>query len=363
LTLTALSGSATNITTGTTITLTAAVTSASGTIKAGQVNFCDASATYCTDIHVLATAQVTSAGTATIKLRPAPGAHNYKAEFLGTINWAASTSNTSTVSVTGAFPSATAIARSGFAADYSLTATVSGSAKSPAGPAGTISFVDLSANNSVLATASLGDPVVEALAAGPTSAVGNEPSGIVAGDFNGDGNMDLAVGLNAVSPTDSPTILLGDGMGNFNPVTGNPITAVGKPVLVQDFNGDGHPDILLSDELSASLAVLLGNGDGTFTVSPQGDFYTNYGNDPVVAGDFNGDGIPDLAVGGGYYLVILMGQGDGTFTQVPVATASRWGPGPARQHRRRRSRYQRSGHAGKCEPGLSRQPLRRQLGE
>ncbi len=322
LTATTASGSAANITAGTTIALTAAVTSASGTIKAGQVNFCDASATYCTDIHVLATAQVTSAGTATIKLRPAPGAHTYKAEFLGTINWAASSSNTATVSVTGAFPSGTVIAQSGFAGNYSLTATVSGSAKSPAGPSGTISFTDLSANNSVLATASLGDPVVEALAAGPTSAVGNEPSGIVAADFNGDGNMDIAVGLNAASPTDSPTILLGDGAGNFNPVTGNPITAVGKPALVQDFNGDGHPDILLSDELSASLTVLLGNGDGTFTVSPQGAFYTNYGNDPVVAGDFNGDGFPDLAVSGGYYLVILLGKGDGTFTQVPVTTTN-----------------------------------------
>jgi sugar lactone lactonase YvrE len=322
LTVTAASGSAANITTGNTITLTAAVTSASGTIKAGQVNFCDASATYCTDIHVLATAQVTNAGTATIKLRTAPGSHSYKAEFLGTINWAASSSNTATVSVTGAFPSVTTIAQSGFAGDYSLTATVSGSAKSPAGPSGTISFTDLSANNSVLAKASLGDPVAETLAAGFTPAVGNEPSGIVAGDFNGDGNMDIAVGLNAVSPTDSPTILLGDGTGNFNPVTGNPITTVGRPVLVQDFNGDGRPDLLLADVLSASMTVLLGNGDGTFTVSPQGVFYTNYGNNPVAAGDFNGDGIPDLAVGGGYYLVILLGQGDGSFTQVPVATTN-----------------------------------------
>ncbi len=322
LTITAASGSAANITAGNTITLTAAVTSASGMVKAGQVNFCDASAIYCTDVHVLATAQVTSAGTATIKLRPATGAHSYKAVFLGTVNWAASTANTATVSVTGAFPSVTTIAQAGLPGNYSLTATVSGSAKSPAGPSGMISFMDLSANNSVLATASLGDPVIETLAAGFAPAVGNEPSGIVAGDFNGDGNTDIAVGLNAVSPTDSATVLLGDGTGNFSPVTGNPITAIGKPVLVQDFNGDGHPDILVADRLSASMTVLLGNGDGTFTVSPQGVFYTNYGNEPAVAGDFNGDGIPDLAVGGGYYLVILLGQGDGSFTQVPVTTTN-----------------------------------------
>src|ERR1700692_4359257 len=136
LTVTATSGSAANITTGSTITLTAAVTSASGTIKAGQVNFFGASAKYCTDVHVLATAQVTSAGTATIKLRPAAGAHSYKAKFVGTINWPASSSNTATVSVTGAFPSVTTIAQGGFPGNYSLTAAVSGSAKTPRGPSG-----------------------------------------------------------------------------------------------------------------------------------------------------------------------------------------------------------------------------------
>ncbi len=322
LTVTSGSGAAANITTGAAITLTATVTPASGAITAGQVNFCDASATYCTDVHILATAQVTSTGKATVKLRPGAGAHSYKAEFLGAINWAASSSNTATVSVTGAFPSVTTIAQAGFPGNYSLTATVSGSAKSPAGPSGTISFTDLSANNSVLTTASLADPVLETLAGGFMPVVGNEPSGIVAADFDGDGNMDIAVGLNSVSLNSSATVLLGDGTGNFNPVTKNPITAVGKPVLVQDFNGDGHPDILLGDGHNGAITVLLGNGDGTFTVSPQGVLSTSYGNSPVAAGDFNGDGIPDLAAAGGYYLVILLGKGDGSFTQVPAATTN-----------------------------------------
>ena len=171
LTVTAASGNAANVTAGSTISLTAAVSSESITIKAGRVNFCDASAPYCTDIHVLATAQLTSAGTATIKLRPAVGTHSYRAEFLGTINWPPNTSNTATVSVTGAFPSVTTIAQGGSPGNYSLTATVSGSAKSPAGPSGTISFADLSANNSILTTTSLGDPVAETLAAGFAPAV------------------------------------------------------------------------------------------------------------------------------------------------------------------------------------------------
>lgn len=110
----------------------------------------------------------------------------------------------------------------------------------------------------------------------------------MAGDFNGDGNLDLAVGLNDISP--SVDILLGDGTGNFTQVTKNPITAAGSPALVQDFNGDGIPDLLLTSEGSGLITVLLGNGDGTFKVAPGSPFSTNYGVYPIVVADFNGDG-------------------------------------------------------------------------
>jgi hypothetical protein len=51
-------------------------------VTTGEVNFCDASATFCTDIHVVGMAQLTSAGKATLKLRPGIGSHTYKAVFL-----------------------------------------------------------------------------------------------------------------------------------------------------------------------------------------------------------------------------------------------------------------------------------------
>lgn len=158
-TLSVTSGSSpvTSITSGSKVTLTATVTSGSTKVTVGQVNFCDASVTYCTDIHLLGTAQLTKAGTATIKFRPGVGSHSYKAVFAGTPNgataYAASNSGTTALSVTGGSITTTQIAQSGNAGDYTLTATVSGFGS--AVPTGTVSFLDASNDNAVLGTATL----------------------------------------------------------------------------------------------------------------------------------------------------------------------------------------------------------------
>jgi len=68
------------------------------------VSFCDATATYCTDIHLLATAQLTSSGTASYKFRPGIGSHSYKAVFVGTNSYARSISSASALTVTGTIP-------------------------------------------------------------------------------------------------------------------------------------------------------------------------------------------------------------------------------------------------------------------
>ena len=93
----------TSVSSGSVVTLTAAVVSVGAPVVTGQVNFCDASATYCTDIHLLGTAQLSSKGTATLKFVPGIGSHNYEAVFLGTINVAGSSSSASALSVTGKF--------------------------------------------------------------------------------------------------------------------------------------------------------------------------------------------------------------------------------------------------------------------
>jgi Bacterial Ig-like domain (group 3)/FG-GAP-like repeat/FG-GAP repeat len=129
-----------------------------------------------------------------------------------------------------------------------------------------------------------------------TYAVGTAPNTLAMGDFNGDGFLDLAVtnfGSNTV------TILLGaaDKSGNFSVQA--PAVAVGtNPVgiAVADFNGDGFTDLAVTNSGANSVSILLGKGDGTF--QPQVAFTGNIGNSPypVAVGDFNGDGLPDLAI-------------------------------------------------------------------
>ena len=68
---------------GTVVTLTATVQAGATALTLGQVNFCAATAASCTDIHLLGTAQLTSAGTAVLRFRPGPGSHSYQAVFLG----------------------------------------------------------------------------------------------------------------------------------------------------------------------------------------------------------------------------------------------------------------------------------------
>ena len=87
---------------------------------------------------------------------------------------------------------------------------------------------------------------------------------------------------------------------------------------MSDFNGDGIPDLAVANWDDTTVTILLGNGDGTFTAattSPEIDSPTS-----VTVGDFNGDGKADLAVtcGNFNFLAIFLGKGDGTFTQKTI---------------------------------------------
>ncbi len=302
---------------GTVVTLTASVTAGSSPVTQGLVKFCDAAATYCEDIHVTGTAQLTSAGTAVMKFRPAIGSHNYKAVFVGTSLTAGSSSTASSLTVTGLYGSTTTLSSTGGGSSYTLTSTVTGNRFVQPSMTGTVSFLQTNNSNAVLGTATIDWVAKSVTTPTPVNLLSNMggPSKVVIADFNNDGIQDIAT-LNTGALTIS--IMLGVGDGTFN-AAASPSTGTLTPVsmTVADFNHDGTADIAIANQGTGtgSLTILLGNGDGTFT-SPSSAFTTNnYGITDIVAGDWNKDGIPDLAISNQNQnnLRIFLGTGDGSF--------------------------------------------------
>ena len=161
-----------------------------------------------------------------------------------------------------------------------------------------------------------------AMTAAPGSpfAVGTNPSFVVAGDFNKDGHLDIAVanGNNSNPGVNSTiTVLLGNGSGGFSLAPGNP-TTVGMgsvSMAVGDFNGDGIPDLVTTNSVSDSVIVLLGNGSGGFTVAPGSPLVLISDAGSVAVGDFNKDGHQDIALGAGRGgVTVMLGNGTGGFS-------------------------------------------------
>jgi hypothetical protein len=130
----------------------------------------------------------------------------------------------------------------------------------------------------------------------------------VAGDFTGDGRIDLAV-VNQVSQDVS--VLLGNGDGTFQPRVTYAVGNAPDAIATGDFNGDGRVDLAVANRGPHDVSILLGNGDGTF--QPQVTYTVGSQPGAIVTGDFNGDGRTDLAVASGGDVSVLLGNGDGTF--------------------------------------------------
>jgi hypothetical protein len=138
---------------------------------------------------------------------------------------------------------------------------------------------------------------------------------LVMGDFNGDGNLDAAGVASNGSNGRQLVVFLGDGRGHFAPLGTNTALPLSSGYIgAGDFNGDGVLDLAVPGP--SNVSILLGNGDGTM-----GPTVTLLGTEAVTVGDFNGDGRPDLAVGellaNSAGVGILLGNGDGTFTAQP----------------------------------------------
>jgi Flp pilus assembly secretin CpaC len=129
--------------------------------------------------------------------------------------------------------------------------------------------------------------------------VGNAPISVAIADFNGDGHPDLAV---ANQKDGTVSILLGNGDGTFaaqTTVTLPAGTAAVSPsaLATGDFDGDGNLDIAVTDSANNDVVILFGDGKGNFAPSATAGSYPT-GANPValLVSDFNGDSIPDLAV-------------------------------------------------------------------
>jgi hypothetical protein len=202
------------------------------------------------------------------------------------------------------------------------------------------------------------------------------PELILSGDFNQDGNLDLAVN---VAGFDNIAILNGDGHANFTLATHLETDTLPKGMAIGDFNGDRHADIASITEWGYSIRINFGDGRGGFigagelngdgepvriatadmnndgdldliaTAPSEGKLLIYFGdgrggfsntaleledlpNDYSFAvGDVNGDGNADLAVNrfeltNGSFVVILLGDGAGNFTQTSQVAVNQQAP-------------------------------------
>lgn len=160
---------------------------------------------------------------------------------------------------------------------------------------------------------------------------GPRPRSLALADFNGDGQLDVAVANSAPSQR-MVSVLLGRGGARFDSPRSSDAGGEGRAVAAADFNADGKVDLAVANSTWGTVSILRGKGDGTFH-NPVG-YPVNGMVEDVATGDFNRDGHVDLAAvnlpennrGGAS---VLLGRGDATFQSPVRYTGGEWVTGVA----------------------------------